>query len=91
MTEWRILNLKKAIHQNKKKLRLYSFIQFPLVWMVLGAFVIILADGQLSSLVGGSKGFESISLAIVESAVAVVFVFAYNEILGSSEGVGALT
>ncbi|GIN41207.1 CPBP family intramembrane glutamic endopeptidase [Heyndrickxia oleronia] len=63
---------KKAIHQNKKKLRLHSFIQFPLVWMVLGAFVIILADGQLSSLVGGSKGFESISLAIVESAVAVV-------------------
>lgn len=63
---------KKEIHQSKKKLWLYSFIQFPLVWMVLGAFVMILADGQLSSLVGGTKGFESISLAIVESAVAVV-------------------
>lgn len=63
---------KKGIHQSKKKLWFYSFIQFPLVWMVLGAFVIILADGQLSTLVGGSKGFESISLAIVESAVAVV-------------------
>ncbi|MCH1627202.1 CPBP family intramembrane glutamic endopeptidase [Ferdinandcohnia quinoae] len=63
---------KKEFHQGKKKLWLYSFIQFPLVWMVLGAIVIILADSQLSSLVGGSKGFESIGLAIVECAVAVI-------------------
>jgi len=63
---------KKEFHQSKEKLRRYSFIQFPLVWMVLGAFVIILADSQLSSLVGGSQGFKSVCLAIIESAVAVV-------------------
>ncbi|RCX18575.1 hypothetical protein DFP94_106109 [Fontibacillus phaseoli] len=56
----------------KRRLSLYSFIQFPLVWMILGAVVIILANGLISSLSESPNGFEALTLAIAMSITAAI-------------------
>ncbi|MFS0838448.1 CPBP family intramembrane glutamic endopeptidase [Paenibacillus sp. 1P03SA] len=61
----------KALRR-KRTSRLDSFFQFPLVWMLVGALGIILANVTFSLLSKDLKAPESIILTLVESAVVIV-------------------
>lgn len=62
---------KNEVPQRERKLWMYAWIQYPLVWMVVGALILILADGLLSRFIQNATGFESIMLAITKSIAAI--------------------
>ncbi|GFN32974.1 CPBP family intramembrane glutamic endopeptidase [Paenibacillus xylaniclasticus] len=57
---------------DRRKSKIVSFFQFPLIWMLVGAFGIILTKVIFGSLSRDSQALGSITLALLGSAVAIV-------------------